>query len=232
MPPDAAVQHFDEERAEAYDERIRQLASGYDALQDTVAAALAFRLPATAHLLVAGAGTGAEIVRMGRAHPQWRFTAVDSSPAMLERCRAAVAEAGMEDRVSYVPERVEAMPDTATFDAATSLFVAHFIEGEEAKQRYFRSIAERLSSGGPLVWADLYRPPTEAAFQRLWAAWREQMRTQMPADAVAQAVERIEEGISFVRPTTQERIVTEAGFTPPTRIHQQLLWGAWMAEVA
>lgn len=230
MSDDPAAQHFDAERAATYDDRIRRLFPGYDVLQDTVASVLATRLPETARLLVAGAGTGAEIVRMGEAHPQWRFTAVDPSPEMLDRCRARVAAAGMNGRVEYVCERVEAMPEERTFDAATSLLVTHFIEGEAAKRRYFRNLADRLTPGAPLVWADLYRPEDDAAFRALWAAWRETMSTQMAADEVERTFERIEEGISFVSPPALERIVTNAGFAPPTQIYQHLLWGAWMSQ--
>lgn len=74
-PP--AVQQFDAERADAYEDRIRRLAPGYDVLHGTVESVLATCLRKDAHLLVVGAGTGAEIVRMGQAHPRWRFTAVD-----------------------------------------------------------------------------------------------------------------------------------------------------------
>lgn len=233
MPDEtAAAQQFDAERAAAYDDRIRRLCPGYDVLQDTVASVLRTRLPETAHLLVAGAGTGTEIVRMGRRRPQWRFTAVDPSPDMLDRCRVRVAEANLNDRVEYVAERVEDLPGSQPFDAAASLLVTHFLADESAKQRYFRALADRLTPGAPLVWADLYRPASDAAFRRLWAAWRGQMGTQMAADEVERTFERIEESISFVRPATLARLVTEAGFTAPTPIYQELLWGAWIAEVA
>lgn len=230
MPTESTVRQFDTERAEAYDDRIRRLAPGYDVLQDTVAAVLAARLPTTAHLLVVGAGTGAEIVRMGRAHPQWRFTAVDPSPAMLERCRAAVGEAGLADRVEYVCERVEDLPDVQLFDAVTSLLVTHFIEEETAKRRFVQAIAKRLSPGAPFVWADLYRPSDDTAFQRLWDAWREQIGTRMAPGEAERTFERMEDGISFVSPPALERIVTGAGLAPPTPIYRQLLWGAWMTQ--
>lgn len=232
MADDAPVQQFDAERAAAYDSRIRRLAPGYDALQNAVASVLASRLPNTAHLLVAGAGTGEEIVRLGQAHPDWHFTAVDPSPDMLDRCRTRVADAGLDGRVEHVCERVESMPEEQHFDAATSLLVAHFIHGEEAKQRYFRVLAQRLRPGAPLAWADLYRPSAKQDFRRLWTAWREEMSTRMAADEVSRAFERIKDGISFVRPGTLARIVRAAGFAAPTQIYQHLLWGAWVAEAA
>ena len=100
MPKNASPQRFDAERAAAYDDRIRRLAPGYDLLQSTVASVLAARLPDDAHLLFVGAGTGAEIVTMGRNVSRWQFTAVDPSPDMLDRCRSRVAvdKVGNEER--------------------------------------------------------------------------------------------------------------------------------------
>ncbi|WP_263834840.1 class I SAM-dependent methyltransferase [Salinibacter sp.] len=225
-----SVQQFGPDRAAGYDDRIRRLCPGYDVLQDTVASVLAARLPERAHLLVAGAGTGAEIVRMGQAHSGWRFTAVDPSPAMLDRCRSNVSDAGLENRVEYLDAAVEEMPGARSFDAATSLLVTHFIDGRAATQRYVRGLAERLPPGAPLVWADLHRPASNEAFRTLWAAWRTQMRARLDADTVEDAFEEIEEGISFVRPAALTHIVTDAGFTPPTPIYRQLLWGGWIAS--
>lgn len=231
MPDEAAVQQFDEERAEAYDERIRRLAPGYDVLQETVASVLSTCLDDEAHLLVVGAGTGAEILTMGQAHLQWQFTAVDPSPEMLDRCRHKVEAAGLGARVHYVCDPVEAMGSDRQFDGATSIFVAHFIDEASARRRFFRAIAERLRSEAPFVWADLFRPTSDAAFHSLWAAWREQMaRAGLSADEVERTFDRIEEGISFVRTPDLEDEVTEAGFAPVVQVHQHLLWGAWMAR--
>jgi len=226
-----SVQQFDDERAEAYDDRIRRLAPGYDALQAAAASVLDARLGPAAHLLVVGAGTGEEIVRMGRAHPQWTFTAVDPSAPMLDRCRARVVSAvdGLDERVEYVCSRVEEAATERSFDAATSIFVAHFIQEKRAKRRFFRAVADQLAPGAPFVWADLYRPSSDADVRSLRAAWRAQMRTQMPADDVERAFERIDEGISFVREDVLERLVSEAGFTWGQQFYQQFLWGAWAA---
>ncbi len=215
MPKNGSPQRFDAERAAAYDDRIRRLAPGYDLLQSTVASVLAARLPDDAHLLVVGAGTGAEIVTMGRNVSRWQFTAVDPSPDMLDRCRSRVAEAGLAPRVEYVCDRIEDASFPRRFDAATSLLVAHFIDGDAAKQRYFHALAGWLRPDAPLVWADLYRPTSDEAYRALWAAWREQTGARMEADAAARAFERIDEGISFVRPATLHQIVADAGLPHP-----------------
>ncbi|WP_103027402.1 class I SAM-dependent methyltransferase [Salinibacter altiplanensis] len=227
MDDTAPAQPFDAQRAAAYDDRIRRLCPDYGHLQKTVASVLAAQLPDRAHLLVAGAGTGTEIVQMGRAHPQWRFTAVDPSAAMLDRCRAKVAHAGLKDRIDYIDAPVEDMPASRLFDAATSLLVTHFIDKTAATRRYFQSLVGRLVPGAPLVWADLYRPASDGAFRCLWAAWRRHVGAHMTTKETDRAFVRIEEDISFVRPDGLEQIVTGAGLAPPTQFYQHLLWGAW-----
>jgi tRNA (cmo5U34)-methyltransferase len=57
---------FDGARAAAYDDKIRRLAPGYDVLHDSIASLAATQLADDAHLLVVGAGTGEELVRLGR----------------------------------------------------------------------------------------------------------------------------------------------------------------------
>ncbi|WP_118839977.1 class I SAM-dependent methyltransferase [Salinibacter ruber] len=135
-------------------------------------------------------------------------------------------------RVEYVCDRIEDASFPRRFDAATSLLVAHFIDGDAAKQRYFHALAGWLRPDAPLVWADLYRPTSDEAYRALWAAWREQTGARMEADAAARAFERVDEGISFVRPATLHQIVADAGLPPPVPLYQHLLWGAWMSTAA
>jgi tRNA (cmo5U34)-methyltransferase len=61
---------FDEARAAAYDDKIRRLAPGYDVPHDGIASLAATLLGADAHLLVVGAGTGEELVRLGRTRAE------------------------------------------------------------------------------------------------------------------------------------------------------------------
>jgi tRNA (cmo5U34)-methyltransferase len=70
-------------------------------------------------------------------------------------------------RVEYVCDRIEDASFPRRFDAATSLLVAHFIDGNAAKQRYFHALAEWLRPDAPLVWADLYRPTSDEAYRAL-----------------------------------------------------------------
>lgn len=228
MDDSHSTSSFDDERAAAYDAHIRRLAPGYDALHAMVVSLLSTLLDEDAHVLVVGAGTGAEIRRLGRAHPGWHFTAVDPSPAMLDRCRGHLADTAVAPRVEYVCERVEHLDDGAPFDAATSIFVAHFIADPEAKRAFFESIADRLKPQAPFVLADLYRVTPRAAFDALIAAWHDAFVRHGASEAEAdRAFARVDRTISFVEEPVLDRITRDAGFDGLNCFFQALLWGAW-----
>lgn len=224
---------FDEERAAAYDERIRRLAPGYDVLHDALASVAASLLGDDAHVLVVGAGTGTEIVRMAQVRPGWRFTAVDPSAEMLDRCRERVEADEFGPRVEYRCDRVEALSEESQFDAATSVFVAHFIRDRSAKRRFFRAIAHRVRPGAPLLLADLYEDASGDAREQLTAAWRRAVRRAgMEAEATENAFARMERQIDFVPEDELAQILDETGFSAPTRFYQCFLWGAWWTRAA
>ena len=148
--------HFDESHAAKYDRRIRQFCPGYDALHH-LAAAWFDDLPPNARFLSSGAGTGAEILALGRRFPAWNFLAVDVSADMIQACRDNTASAGMAGRVDFLTGRLQDRQASAPFDAASSIFVAHFIKGRDEKLAYFKSIAANLKLGGMFLLAEIGR---------------------------------------------------------------------------
>ncbi|MEM1115754.1 MAG: class I SAM-dependent methyltransferase [Bacteroidota bacterium] len=225
MPP-----VYDAARAAGYDAHIRRISPGYEVLHDHIAGLLLGALEPEAHILVVGAGTGAEVERLGRAAPGWRFTAVDPSPDMLAVCRQRAEAAGMADRVAYVEGTTEAAPD-GPFDAATSVCVAHFLLDPEARVHYFQAIADRLGPGAPFVHADLFRPTGDPeAIERLITVWRRAVRQAGMSDPEADAFfDRVGRMVHLADEATLDREATAAGFGRRTRFHQSLLWGAWIA---
>ena len=229
MSTPKSIQQFDEERADGYDDRIRRIAPGYDTLHGLLASVLTATLGDEAHLLVVGAGTGAEIDAMGEAQPGWQFTAVDPSSEMLARCRERMAGTDLDGRVEYVCERVEDLSSGRTFDGATSIFVSHFLQTREAKEQYVESIARRLRSGAPFVFADLYDPGDEA--DQLWAAWQEWFaRVGASDEEVERTFSKMEDEISFVPEEELNQILQTTGFAECTRVYQSFLWGAWWTQ--
>lgn len=218
---------FDEERAAGYDDRIRHVAPGYEALQAALPSVIGTAAPA-ARVLVMGAGTGAEILTMARARPDWHFTAVDPSTDMLDRCRERVQAAGIEDRVTYVAERIEDWVPPSRFDGATAVFVSHFLHDRASKRRFFTAIGRSLTAGAPFAFADLFAGGAGTDPERLRAVWRRWCReTGLSGEEVRRAFAKMERELSFASAETLNDLLPEAGFAAPTRFYQFFLWGAW-----
>jgi tRNA (cmo5U34)-methyltransferase len=221
--------HFDESLAAKYDRRIRLFCPTYDALHQMIVPWLQ-GLPEGSTFLSAGAGTGAEIVTLGKCFQSWRFVAVDVSSDMLSACQYRAAEAKMANRVTFFNGRLQEYQSAAPFDAASSVFVAHFIKGREEKLTYFRSIAANLKPGGLLVLADLFGDKSSPEFTRLLNAWLLSYASHgVSAEELVQDRAHVERDVDFIPEGELIALLNEAGFNKPLRFYQTYLFGGWVA---
>ncbi len=224
-----ATAHFDESLAEKYDRRIRLFCSSYDALHQMIVPWLQ-GLPEGSTILSAGAGTGAEIVTLGTCFPSWHFVAVDVSADMLGACRQKTTEAKMAERVSFVNGRLQEYQSSVLFDAATSIFVAHFIKGRDEKLAYFRSIAANLKIGGLLILADLFGDKSSPEFASLLNAWLLSYASHgVSAEELIQDRTHVERDVAFIPESELAVLLRKAGFSSPLRFYQTYLFGGWVA---
>jgi tRNA (cmo5U34)-methyltransferase len=124
------------------------------------------------HLLVVGAGGGMEIERLLPDNPGWRLVGVDPSRDMLALAQATVERLGVQERVALVPGTVDDLPAERQFDAATCLFVLHFLP-DEAKLALLRGIAKRLRPQAPLLVASGARVDDGGLRDDLLGAWQQ-----------------------------------------------------------
>jgi tRNA (cmo5U34)-methyltransferase len=224
-----ATTHFDESLAAKYDRRIRLFCPSYDALHQMIVPWLQ-GLPKGSAFLSAGAGTGAEIVTLGKCFPSWRLVAVDVSPDMLNACQHRAAEAEMANRVTFFNGRLQEYQSPGLFDAASSVFVAHFIKGREEKLVYFRSIAANLKPGGLLILADLFGDKGSPDFDRLLNAWLLSYASHgVSAEELAQDRAHVERDVDFIPEGDLVALLNEAGFSNLLRFYQTYLFGGWVA---
>jgi tRNA (cmo5U34)-methyltransferase len=79
------------------------------------------------NLLVVGAGGGKEIEQFLPDNPGWRLVGVDPSRDMLALAQSLAESLGVQDRVELVRGTVEDLSAEQRFDAATCLYVLHFL---------------------------------------------------------------------------------------------------------
>lgn len=222
--------HFDENLAAKYERRIRLFCPNYDALHQMITRLLQPMGERASHLS-AGAGTGAEIVNLGTQFPFWRFLAIDVSADMLKACRVQIAQVGMTDRVEFFNGRLQEYRSPVPFDAASSVFVAHFIKGREAKLEYFRSVAANLKRGGLFVLADLFGDKGTPNFEKLMNAWLLSYASQrISVEELVQDKTHIERDVDFLSERELVALLNEAGFVSPVRFYQTFLFGGWVAK--
>jgi tRNA (cmo5U34)-methyltransferase len=225
----SSAQIFDEAHAaHYYDEHFAKLAALRDALH--LVTQLALRpLPAQARILVVGAGTGAEILHLAAAFPDWRFTAVDPSGPMLERCRRNVEDAGFTARCQFHQGELDTLgAQDSHFDGATAQLVSQFLVARDARIGFFRAIAERLRPGAPLVVADLAAPALSGELADLWReAWLHAGRT---TDEVEGMFKALGNWVAVLPPDDVAELIAAGGFAPPVRCFQAVLIHGWLTR--
>jgi len=102
-------------------------------------------------MLELGIGTGETARRVLARHPGARLVAIDSSPEMLERARAAFPEADL--RLARLEDPLPEGP----FDLVFSALVVHHLDGA-AKRDLFGRVADVLRPEGVFVLADVVVP--------------------------------------------------------------------------
>ncbi|MEN8274110.1 class I SAM-dependent methyltransferase [Acinetobacter seifertii] len=139
---------------EGYDEHIRKLIPGYEAIHLQVDAILQSVLKPNAHILIVGCGTGYELEYLLKRHPDWKFTAVDPSLTMLQKAQEQVELLDKSSQVTFIHGDTSALPLEACFDAALSILVAHFV-ADDIKPTFFKDIYDRLKEKAVLLTYDL-----------------------------------------------------------------------------
>jgi tRNA (cmo5U34)-methyltransferase len=225
-----AAKKFDPSRAASYDRQARLALAGYEAMHELAACCLAAALGpgGDRSLLLAGVGTGQEIMTIGALEPTWRFTAVDPSEAMMEIARHRLGALGLLDRTALVVGHVADLPETR-HDGATLIGVLHHLPDAASRVDLLAATARRLVPGAPLILGGNYRTYDSAPLLR--TAWRQRWRQHDVAAEEAEAqFNRITGGV--VPPASEaevERLLVEAGFGRTTRFFSSLFWGGWIA---
>lgn len=173
-----------------------------------------------AHILVVGAGGGLELLAMAQAQPDWRFTGVDPSPAMLDIARQTTAS--YADRIELVTGKVDNAPHIL-FDGATCLLTLHFLDRSE-RLHTLRQIRRRMKQGSQIVIAH-HAAPDSNSLQWLTRS------TSFAANPVkaASSAKTMAERLVLLSASEEEALLREAGFLEPSLFYAAFSFRGWVA---
>ncbi|WP_412546765.1 class I SAM-dependent methyltransferase [Maricaulis sp. MIT060901] len=220
------VSKFSGARARDYDRDIRRLVPGYSALLELVGPVMLSEIgDRPANVLVAGAGTGAELVELAYQSIHWRVRGLDPSKDMLDVARRRAEHTGVSERTAFSRCALEDAHFSEPFAGATSLFVSHFMPVETGeKGAYLSKLAEVLEPGAPLLIADL----TTRLFdlRSSYSNWLLDMSGDQSHGS--QTLDRLASELHPLAPGQQSVLMSEVGFERPTLIFSALGIECWL----
>ena len=225
---------FQQERyakgAAGYDERIRKTFPFYETIHAAINAVLRACLKPESELLIVGAGTGAEILELGRTNSRWRFLGVDPAQSMLDLAKEKIEAAGLTDRVSWFNGLVGDLPIGKLCDGATSAMIMHFVPDDGGKVEFLRAIEAHLKPGAPLVLMDAIGDLNAPESELMIEAWKQQQSLAgVKWNEVESGMKERVKTIQFVSYKRIEELLSEAGFHRIQRFFQNFILGGWIA---
>ncbi len=221
---------FNGEFSNEYDDIVHMIIPAYHSLHELTQHLLRAKLDKVARLLVAGGGTGKEMVDCLRNNPHWVITGFDPAEPMLAIARKKVAAASLENNISLVRGLIDDVAEK-DFDAATSILVMHFLPDDGTKLNFLKGLADKLKPGAPMVLVDLEGEIGSAEYNTLNAAWKnQQLFKRGETDRVKEEFVRREKEVHFIPQERIQSLLEEAGFINIHKFFKAYLFGGYVAE--
>lgn len=226
--PDMAA-FFNADVSAAYDKRNSALAPIADNMHFLIRLLLK-DLPPKARILCVGVGTGAEILSLAQAYPEWSFVGVDPAAPMLAVCRQRLTQAGIMERCALIHGYVHDVPQDAAFDAALSILVGHFVPHAE-RTGFYSAMQARLRPGGCFVNTELSFDLEAADFPAMLSAWsRVQALMGATPESLQALPHMLRHTLYVLPPAVVEERMYEGGIRIPLRFFQSFMIQGWYAQ--
>ncbi|MEM9261227.1 MAG: class I SAM-dependent methyltransferase [Bacteroidota bacterium] len=217
---------FEGKRATNYDDFVQTYIPFYQHLQHNLPKLISSQAPkGDAPILVAGCGTGSELLSLASTYPDWLLEGIDPSPEMVVQAREKLRS---YRNVRLMEGYVNDLPAQARYRAATLMLVLHFLPDDGAKSQLLKSLAERMLPGAPLIILDIFGSVAELA------ANLQVLRTLMPPTADPEAVENrlhtLPERIQHIPEERLYELLLCSGFSTPHRYFQAAIYGGWITK--
>lgn len=221
----AVIDHFTS-AARVYDERNQQLAPITEHMHFLIRL-IVKHAPAKARALCVGVGTGAEILSLSKAYPEWTFVGVDPSIGMLDVCRERLRDAGVLSRCELIHGYVHDVSPGERFDAALSVLVAHFVRRED-RVSFYQAMFNRLCAGGLLINTEVsfdLDSPEAPLMLKNWEAMQALMGAS--AESLANLSSQLRDMLSVISPAETEALLKRSGVSVPVRFMQSFMISGW-----
>ncbi len=220
---------FNGEWSNEYDDTAHKIIPAYHTIYELTQHLLRDRLNKGAKILVAGAGTGKEIIDCSQNNPQWSFTGFDPAEPMLAIAKKKIASTSSENRISLIHGMID---DVAKkdFDAATSILVMQFLPDDGTKLNFLKGIYSKLKPGALLILVDLEGEIGSDEYNILNAAWKnQQLFVRGDNDRVRKEFDIREKEVHFIPQKRIESLLEEVGFYKAHKFFQAYLFGGYVA---
>jgi len=175
---------------------------------------------AGAPVLVAGCGTGAELVEARAQRPDWQVTALDPSAAMLTAAQARLGPASA-GAIQWHQARVEDLDGAERFAGALSVLVLQSLPDDGTKLSFLTALARSLEPGGQLLLVDLMAPERSPLHTQMQQAWLGFQRASGLGEHDHQLAAHTQ-GLHPIGLSRLTALVNAAGFGDPARVFQAL----------
>lgn len=222
---------FNKELSRSYDERNSKLAPISDGMHFLIRLILK-ELPAQSRVLCVGVGTGAEVLSLSSAYPEWRFVCLDPSADMLDVCRERLKGAGVLDRCELVHGYIQDLTSTEPFDAALSVLVGHFVQ-RDARLAFYREIIHHLRTGGLFVNCEVSFDLDSPELSSMLKCWEQVQRlTGAPTESITSLPMQLRDMLVVLPPAETENLLRQSGIPLPVRFFQAFLIAGWYGRRA
>lgn len=184
----------------------------------------------SARILCVGVGTGAEVLPLANAFPEWTFLGLDPSAEMLEICRERLDRAGVLSRCELVHGYVHDLPAGGDYDAALGILVGHFVPREE-RLDFYRSMTSRLRSGGYLVDTEISYDLGSPEFPSMLKSWEQVQRLMgATAESLASLPTVLRDTLTVLSSAETESLLRRSGIALPVRFFQAFMISGWYGQ--
>jgi tRNA (cmo5U34)-methyltransferase len=218
-----------------YDSLIASLIPGYTSLARLSVSLLAASPRAQARgasVLVAGCGSGAELLAARQLRPDWHLTALDPSADMLELARdklhAQPGDLESMGPIQWVQGTVEDLSGEPVFDGAMAVLVLQGLPDDGSKRRFLSSLSQSLHPGAQVVLVDQMQLERSSIEQQLIKA-RQLFQRSESGGSISETTTILGE----VNPMSLSRftgLLEVTGFSDPLPVYRALDYEGFLIQ--